>query len=98
MSNEQVCNDDSRDQLRETLRSVILGELRLARRGHEEILEVCREVYIQDECPAGGWDELIQFAADELNRAAARLASEKVAWPSETDCDRLDRVEGALRE
>jgi hypothetical protein len=98
MSNERVWNDDSRDHLRETLRSVILGELRLARRGHEDILEACREVYIQDECPAGDWDEFIQFAADELNRAATRLASENAAWPNETDCDRLDRVEGALRE
>jgi hypothetical protein len=98
MSNERVWNDQSRDQLRETLRRAILGELRLAKRGHEGILEACREVYIQDEAPEPEWDTFIRFAADELDRVATQLASEKTTWPEETDCDRLDRVEVALRE
>lgn len=98
MGDERVWNDQSRDELRATLRRVVLGELRLARRGHEDILEACRVVYIQDECPESEWDGFIQFTGDELDRAAARIASEKRTWPAETDCDRLDRVEAALCE
>jgi hypothetical protein len=98
MSDEKAWNDQSRGELRKTLRSAILGELRLAKRGHEDILENCREVYIQDECPDDESETFIQFAADELDRARTQLASEEAKWPDETDCDRLDRVEGALRE
>jgi Domain of unknown function (DUF6891) len=98
MSKEQVWNDERRFELLERLRSAILGELRLAKRGHEEILEFCRQVYIQDECPERECDQFIQFAADELNRAARQLESERATWPEQTDCDRLDRVEDALRE
>ena len=43
-------------------------------------------------------ETFIQFAAHELERAATWLASEQATWPDETDCDRLDRVEVALRE
>jgi hypothetical protein len=98
MGNEQAWSDESQENLRETLRCLILGELRLARRNHEEILDTCREVYIQDECPEREWDMWIEFVTDELNRAATLLASEKATWPEVTDCDRLDRVEVALRE
>jgi hypothetical protein len=91
-------NEKSRDELRERLQSAILGEIRLAKRGHEDILETCREVYIQDECPDGEEDTFLQFAAGELDRMATAHASEMVSWPDETDCDRLDRVEVALRE
>ena len=98
MNNEQVWNDESRDQLLKTLQWVICGELRLAKRGHEEILEACREACISDVCPERERDTFIQFAADELNRTATRLASEMATWPEETDCDRLDRVEVALRD
>jgi hypothetical protein len=98
MGEKQIWNDQSRDALRKRLRSAILGELRLAKRGHEEILDGCREVCIQDEAPNGEWENFLQFAAEELERAETQLASEKAAWPKETDCDRLDRVEAALRE
>lgn len=98
MSDGQNWDDESRESLRATLRRVILGELRLARHGHGEILEICRESYIQDECPQNEWDSLIHFAAEELDRAADQLATERATWPHETDCDRLDRVEVALRE
>ena len=98
MVNERVWNDESRESLRRTLQSVILGELRLARRDREEILEACRESYIQEECPELEWHTFIRFAADELDRAANLLASESATWPKENDCDRLDRVELALRE
>ena len=98
MSDEQVWNDQTRRELRERLRSRILGELRLAKREHEEILQTCREVYIQDECPARELDAFLQFATDELERGESLLASERVAWPEVTDCDRLDCVEEALRD
>jgi hypothetical protein len=97
MSNEPVWDEAAREELRDTLRSMIVGELRLARRGHDDILTGCHEAYVQDVCPQPEWDEFMRFAADELKQAAARLASEKSAWPAETDCDRLDRVEGASR-
>jgi hypothetical protein len=98
MSDDQGWNDQSRDELRNRLRSAILGELRLARRGHEGILEACREVHIQEDCPERELNAFIQFAADELDRAATQLAFEQAGWPNETDCDRLDRVELVLRE
>ena len=98
MSSEKIWNDESREELRERIREVILGEVRLARRGPEDILETCREVYIQDTCPKREWDAFVQFAAKEIKRAATQIASEEATWPEETDCDRLDRVEGALRE
>lgn len=98
MSHDEVWNDESRDRLRETLRSAILGELRLAKQGPDEILGTCREVYIQEDSPEHEWDKFIQFCADEIRRLANQLACERATWPEETDCDRLDRVETALRE
>jgi hypothetical protein len=98
MSQQDEWNDKARDNMRATLRWFVLGELRLTRRDHDAILEACRDVYLQDQCPESERDSFIRFAADELQRAEAQLASEKSAWPAETDCDRLDRVEVALRE
>ena len=98
MTAEQVWNDESRDELRKRLRSAIRGELRLARYSHEEILEHCRDVYMQDVCPEDEWDAFLQFAAEVTDRVATELAAEMFTWPGVTDCDRLDRVELALRE
>lgn len=98
MSQKDEWNDKARDDMRATFRWFVLGELRLTRRDHDAILKACREVYLQDECPESERDSFIRFAADELERAEARIASEKLEWPAETDCDRLDRVEAALRE
>jgi hypothetical protein len=98
MSKEQVWNDDTRLNLLKRLRLAITGELRMAKRGREEILEFCRGVYIQDNCPENQCDELVRFAADEVNRGVVLLESEKARWPDETDCDRLDRVEIGLRD
>jgi len=91
-------NDEARNDLRATLQSIILGELRLAKRDWEEIFDTCREVYIEDECPENELDEFLQFTGDELQRIEAQLASERAGWPTETDCDRIDRVEAALRD
>jgi uncharacterized protein DUF6891 len=98
MGNDETWNDESRQNLRETLRQVIVGNVRLARYKHDDILETCRESYIQDECPEEEWETFIHFATEELHRAALLLASEQAKWPAVTDCDRLDRVEMALRK
>lgn len=97
MSNERVWNDETRRELREGLQSTIVGELRMAKDGHEGILQYCHD-RIVDDCPEAERDRFIQFAADEIVRAQARLDAERATWPDETDCDRLDRVEAALRE
>jgi hypothetical protein len=98
MSLEHDWNDLSRDDLRTTLRSYILGELRLLRRDQKAILDACREIYLVDGCPECEQADFVQFAAEEINQTAAMLASEKVTWPVETDCDRLDRIEASLRD
>lgn len=98
MSQYPDWNDTSRDQLRETLRRYIRGELRLMKNDHQGILDACRDSYIEDECPESERETFVLFAADELIRTQAQLASEQSAWPAETDCDRLDRVEVALRD
>ena len=98
MSQMNEWNDKSREDMRSTLRWYILGEFRLTRRDDDAILEACRDVYLQDQCPESERDSFIRFAAEELQRIEAQLASEKTSWPAETDCDRLDRVEVALRE
>lgn len=98
MSEEREWNDQTREDLRTALRSFILGELRLMRRHHEEIVEAGREIYIDGECPENEQEAFVQFAVDEVHRTESQLASEKSGWPAETDCDRLDRVEEALRE
>jgi hypothetical protein len=98
MGNDETWNDESRQNLRESLRRVIVGNVRLARYSHDDILETCRESYIQDECPENERETFVDFAAEELRRAASVLASEQAKWPAETDCDQLDRVEMALRK
>ncbi|MHC5537129.1 DUF6891 domain-containing protein [Singulisphaera rosea] len=98
MADEPVWNDESRNELRETLRNAILGDLRLAKLDREQILQNCDEVYIQEESPEPERESLLQYAADELSRIAAQLESEAATWPEETDCDRLDRVESDLRD
>lgn len=98
ISQEHAWNDKAREELRATLRRVILGEIRLTRRSHDDILTLCREVYVENDCPESESGAFIQFAADELNRTVIQLALEKAAWPDKTDCDRLDRVEAALRD
>ena len=97
MSEGVTWNDESRETLRETLRDRVLGEVRLANSDHDDILDLCREVYIEDECPEDERDMFIQFAAEKLEQAVALLDAEQATWPHETDCDRLDRAEAALR-
>lgn len=98
MSENHVWTDAARNQLRETLRECVLGEVRLNNLSDEDILQTCREVYIEDDCPEDEWDDFVQFASDELSEAATRHAAERANWPPETDCDRFDRAEATLRE
>lgn len=90
-------NDASRDQLRENLQMVVRGELRFGKRSFEEILELLRESYIEEDAPKYEWDEWKEFAHEELEQAALAYALEQQGWPDETDCDRLNRVEETLR-
>ena len=87
-----------RGELREILRNLVLGEVRLANADHDDIIQICREVYIEDECPKEEWGKFVRFATDELEKAATRHSKEQAMWPRETDCDRLDRVEATLRD
>ena len=98
MSEATTWNDTSRNDLRETLRNLVLGEVRLGNSSHDDIVEICRDVYIVDECPENEWETFIQFASAELKKAEATHSKEQAGWPAETDCDRLDRVESELRD
>lgn len=91
-------DESSRKNLRESLSNLVRGEVRLARADHEDILRQCQDVCDGEECPESEQSGFIQFATDELEKAAALLAAEQASWPRETDCDRLDRVEASLRD
>lgn len=97
MSEVSTWNETTREELRESLRDRILGEVRLAKSDHNEIIETCREVYIADGCPEEERETFVRYATNELKSAAARHSAAQAEWPAETDCDRLDRVEAVLR-
>ncbi len=97
MSKKLDWNDASREDLRAVIQNQVLGEVRLARSAREDILCGCCEVYIDDECPVEERSLFTRFAEDRLDQAIQRHAAEQMAWPPETDCDRLDRVEADLR-
>jgi hypothetical protein len=98
MGEDSTWNDTTREGLRESLRHRVLGELRLAKGDHDDIIQICREVYIDDDCPEDEREAFIRFAKDELERVATKHSTEQVAWPPETDCERLDLVEATLRD
>jgi len=98
MSEDPTWNDVTRDRLRESLRHRVLGELRLAKHDHDGIIQICREVYIDDECPNAEREKFIRFAEVELDMFAAKQSMDQASWPPETDCERLDRVEATLRD
>lgn len=90
-------NDKSRQELRESLKSLILGEIRLANSSNDKILETCCEVYIQEDCPEDEWTTFSKFAADQIEQLAGQHRLEQYKWPAQTDCDKLDIVEEDLR-
>jgi len=97
-NSDKAWNDEAREALKNSIRSMILGEIRLSKLEPEEILENCREVHIEESCPESERDEFIRFSAEELSRAQKRHAAEQADWPEQTGCDRLDRVEATLRD
>lgn len=97
MNETSTWSDQSRENLRETLRYYLQGETRLMNSDGNKILEACREIYIEDECPENEWGSFVQFATDELQRASAAHTTDQKSWPAETDCDRLDCAEQHLR-
>lgn len=98
MPQDSEWNDTTRSELRETLRNFIVGEVRLAKSSHDDIIQTCREVYIEDGCPMEECESFVRFASDELKKAEAEHLAAKATWPPETDCDRLDDVEATLRD
>lgn len=98
MSEETIWNDITRSELRDLLRSHVVGAVRLGKSDHEDIIEFCREVYIEDECPADERDRFVRFVADELEKAESEHSAGQATWPPQTDCDRLDLVEATLRD
>lgn len=98
MTEDSAWNDTARSDLRQSLRNLVVGQVRLASLGHDDIIQTCREVYIENECPKDEWELFVRFATDELEKAEAAHSSAQVTWPSETDCDRLDHVEATLRD
>ena len=98
MSEDSAWDDTMREELRESLRHRILGELRLSKSDYDEILQICREVYIDDECPEDERESFISFAKIELDKFASKHTLDQTEWPTETDCERLDGVEARLRD
>lgn len=98
MNQDTNWTDTDREDLRDTLRRIALGEVRFAQSDNDDILQQCRDVYIEDECPKEEWNTFVEFASDALKKAAADLQNEQANWPAETDNDRLDQVEQVLRE
>jgi hypothetical protein len=77
VTEDSTWNDTSRDDLRESLRNRVLGELRLAKSHHGDIIQLCREVYIDDECPEDEREAFIRFAREELDKAATKHSMEQ---------------------
>lgn len=97
MANEEATWDESdREDLRNTLRRAVVGETRFARRDADEIIEFCREVYIDETAPDEEHAEFNTFVQLELNRFLEIYEREKASWPEKTDCDRLDAAEESL--
>jgi hypothetical protein len=95
---DQKWDDAAREQLRQSIRDLVTGEVRLNLNEPEHILESCRESLIEEEAPEEEWDEFVRFASAQIDEAIAKHAEEQRGWPAETDCDRLDRVEEDLRQ
>lgn len=98
MTEDSAWDDTARNDLRDSLHRFVVGEVRLARSGQDDIIQACREGYIDDECPESERDSFVRFATEELRKAEAATSAAQATWPPETDCDRLDLVEATLRE
>lgn len=90
-------NDEARDELRESLRAAVHGEIRLNRAEPATILQNCSEAYIEDQAPEAEWNDLRDFVSRQIRELGARFIQEQASWPAETDCDRMDQAEAELR-
>ena len=98
MNDQESWNDEARQELREAIETEVIGEVRMGKQSAEDILLVCREGLIEEECPESEWPQFVEFARKEITSRTKQLQEEQASWPSETDCDRLDKVEAILRE
>lgn len=98
MSDKPTWNDEMRQYVRNYIRTKVRGEVRLAKSDHDDILQACQDACEGEECPEAEQPELMKFAKEELAQARSMLSAEQASWPAETDCDRMDRVEAALRD
>lgn len=98
MNKPEEWNEEKRTELRSNLSMAILGQLRMAKLGHEDIVEYCNDVYLEDGCPEAERTAFTKFVQDNLAEQARLLAIEQANWPSVTDCDRMDKVEANLRQ
>jgi hypothetical protein len=97
MDSEIDWNESAREELRTRIRERILGEIRLARRTDQEIIDTCRDVYISDDCPENEQPAFVEFAAGSLELVKGEHLQLMATWPAVTDCDRLDKADAALR-
>ncbi len=98
MNKPEEWNEEKRTELRSNLSMAIIGQLRMAKLGHEDIVEYCNDVYLEDGCPESERISFTKFVQDNLAEQARLLAIEQASWPSVTDCDRMDKVEANLRQ
>ncbi len=97
MTDSHQWDEQARQDLRTQLCIEIRGRLRLGNDEHEEILDRCTDL-IEEECPDDEQEVFQQFANDEFSLAETQIRTEQATWPTETDGDRLDRVEQVLLE
>lgn len=97
ISQEETWDEAARESLKDEIRNRILGEVRFNRYDQDSILDFCQTVHIEDQAPENEQEEFSRFAQDELKKVMLVHAEEQQFWSSETDCERLDRVENDLR-
>lgn len=98
MNENPSWNGASRQDLKIRIQSQVVGEVRLAKAARDDILHNCCEACIDEECPVEERGLFTRFAEEQLDHAIRQHVAEQTAWSPETDCDRLDRVEAALRD
>lgn len=94
---EEEWNEELRNEMLETVSAYILGELKLAKRDDEEILEVAVD-RVSDDIPEEETPAFREYAKERLPALRVEFQAEQASWPEVTDCDRLDDVQDELQE